>query len=286
MLDRLSHVWLFETLWTIACQASLSMGFSKQEYSSGLPCPSPRHLPKPGVKLLSFSFLHWFSSVQFSCSVMSNSLRPHGLQHARTPCPSPIPGAWSNSCPLSQWWHPTISSSAIAFSSSLQSFPASGSFPMSVLRIRWPKYWSFSFSINPSNEYSGLISFRIDWFDLLAVRGTQESSSTLQLKIISSLAFSFLYRNWTEWSTTWEEGHRTVFFKTMKCIRACADDGRNDSCRKVGGYLQKSSHLISERKCHQSRRLIYLSFPAIVLASFYWTGIINNPCPTPTIQLE
>ena len=86
VLGRFSHVWLSATLWTIACQASLSMGFSGQEYSSGLPCPSPRHLPKPGVKLLCLSFVHWFSSVQFSCSVMSNSLRPHGLQHARTPC--------------------------------------------------------------------------------------------------------------------------------------------------------------------------------------------------------
>ena len=71
-----------------------------------------------------------FSSVQFSCSVMSDSLRPHGLQHTRPPCPSPAPGAYSNSCPLSWWCHPTISSSVIPFSC-LQSFPASRSFPMS-----------------------------------------------------------------------------------------------------------------------------------------------------------
>ena len=78
-----------------------------------------------------------------------------------------------NSCPSSQWCHPTISSSVIPFSSCLQSFPSSGSFfSESVLQITWPKYWSFSFSIGPSNEYSGLISFRIDWFDLLAVQGT------------------------------------------------------------------------------------------------------------------
>ena len=68
---------------------------------------------------------------QFSCSVVSNSLRPHRLQHARLPCPSPTPRACSNSCPLSQWCHPTISSSVLPFSSHLQSFPASGSFPMS-----------------------------------------------------------------------------------------------------------------------------------------------------------
>ena len=103
---------------------------------------------------------------------MSDSLWPHGLQHARPPCPSPTPGAYSNSCPLSQWRHPAISSSFIPFSSCLQSFPASGPLPRSVLHIRWPKYWNFNFSISPSNEYSGLISFRMDWFDLLAVQGT------------------------------------------------------------------------------------------------------------------
>jgi len=77
--------------------------------------------------------LLWFCPLfsQFSCSVMSNSLRPHGLQHARPPCPSPTTGACSNSCPLSQWCHPTIASSIIPFSSCLQSFPASGSFLMS-----------------------------------------------------------------------------------------------------------------------------------------------------------
>ena len=74
-----------------------------------------------------------FSSVQFSHSVVSDSLRPHESQHARPPCPSPTPGVHSNSCPLSQWCHPTISSSVVPFSSRLQSFPASGSFQMSQL---------------------------------------------------------------------------------------------------------------------------------------------------------
>ena len=101
----------------------------------------------------------------FSCSVMSDSLRPHGLQHARLPCPSSSPRVFSNSCPLRQWWHSTISSSVIPFSSCLQSFPGSGSFLKSQL----------SFSISSSNEYSGLSSLRIDWFDLLAVQGTLKS---------------------------------------------------------------------------------------------------------------
>ena len=76
---------------------------------------------------------HYLYFSQFSCSVMSHSLQPHGLQHARLPCPSPTPRACPNSCPLNWWCHPTISSSVIPFSSCLQSFPASGSFPMSQL---------------------------------------------------------------------------------------------------------------------------------------------------------
>ena len=90
------------------------------------------------------------------------------------PILQPSPGACSNSCSLSWWCYPTISSSVIPFSSCLRSFPASGSF-LSALRIIWPKYWSFNFSISPSNEYSGLISFRMDWLDLLAVQGTIKS---------------------------------------------------------------------------------------------------------------
>ena len=111
----------------------------------------------------------------FSHSVMSDSLWPHGLEHARLPYLSPSPGACSNSCPLSRWCHPTISSSVIPFSC-LQSFPALGCFLIQLaLHIRRPNFWSFSFSISSSNEYSGLISFRIDWFDLLAVQGTLKS---------------------------------------------------------------------------------------------------------------
>ena len=116
-----------------------------------------------------------YSSVQFSCSVVSNSLWPHGLQHTRLPSPSPTPGACSNSCPSSQWCHPTISSSVVPFSSRLQSFPASGSFPMNQFFSSGGQSIGFSFSISPSNEYSGLISVRIDWLDLLAVQGTLES---------------------------------------------------------------------------------------------------------------
>ena len=112
---------------------------------------------------------------QFSRSVMSDSLRPHGLQHTKLPCSSPTPRACSNSCPSSQWCHPTISSSVVPFSY-LQSFSATGSFQMkSVLCIQWPEYWSFSSSISHSSEHPRLISFRMDWLDLLAVQGTLKS---------------------------------------------------------------------------------------------------------------
>ena len=111
--------------------------------------------------------------VEFSCSVVSSSLRSHGLQHPRPPCPSPTPGVDSNSCPLSWWCHPTISSSRPLLP---WIFPSIRVFSSeSVLRIRWPKYWSFSFRISSFNEYSGLISLRINWLDLLAVQGTLKS---------------------------------------------------------------------------------------------------------------
>ena len=107
-------------------------------------------------------------SVQFSRSVVSNSLRPHELQHARPPCPSATPRVHSDSQPSSQGCHPTISSSVVPFSSCPQSLPASVFSIESTLRMRWPKYWSFSFSIIPSKEEPGLISVRMDWLDLLA----------------------------------------------------------------------------------------------------------------------
>ena len=133
------------------------------------------------------------SSVQFSRSVVSDSLQPHEMQHARPPCPSPIPRVHSNSRPLSRWCHPAISSSVVPFSSCPQSLPSIRVFSKeSILRIRWPKYWNFSFSITPSKEIPGLISFRMDWLDHLAVQGTA-TSPTPQFKSINSSALSFLH---------------------------------------------------------------------------------------------
>ena len=115
------------------------------------------------------------SSVQFSRSVVSDSLLPHESQHARPPCPLPTPGVHSDSRPSSLWCHPGISS--------CRPFLLLPPIPPSIrvfsnestLHMRWPKYWSFSFSIIPSKEHPGPISFRMDWLDLLAVQGTLKS---------------------------------------------------------------------------------------------------------------
>ena len=114
------------------------------------------------------------SSVQFNRSVMSDSLRPHESQHARPPCPSLTPRVYSNSCPSSQWCRPAISSSVVPFSSCLQSLPASV-FSNESTSHEVAKVLEFQFSISPSSEHPGLISFRMDWLDLLAVQGTLKS---------------------------------------------------------------------------------------------------------------
>ena len=141
------------------------------------------------------------SSVQFIRSVASDSLQPHESQHARPPCPSPAPGVHWDSRPSSQWCHPAISSSVVPFSSCPQSLLASVFSNESTLRMRWPKYWSFSFSIIPSKEIPGLISFRMDWLDLLAVQGTLKSllqhhsskASTLQHSAFLTVQLSHPY---------------------------------------------------------------------------------------------
>ena len=137
-------------------------------------CPVSLSMNSLRVELF-YSFWNFIVYNQFSCSVMSDSVRPHGLQHARLPCPSPAPGACSDLCPSSWWCHPTISSSVIPFSSCLQSFPASP-------------------CISPSNEYSGLI-FLEDWliWSPCCPRNSQESSSTKRFKSINSSAPSLLY---------------------------------------------------------------------------------------------
>ena len=119
-------------------------------------------------------------SVQFSHSVVSDSLWPHGLQHARLPCPSPTPGACSNSCPLSQWFHPMISTSVIPFSSCLQSFPASGSFPMSQFFASGGQSVRVSASawVHPMNIQDWFTLLLTDWISLQSKRFSRAFSST------------------------------------------------------------------------------------------------------------
>ena len=138
-----------------------------------------------------------YISVQFSCLVLSDYLWPNGWQYARPPCPLPTPRIYSNSSPLSLWCHPIISTCHLLLLPP-SIFPRiSVSSNESVLCIRWPKYWSFSFNISPSKEYSGLISFRMDWLDLLAVQRTlkslfQHHSSKASIPQCSACFFFFL----------------------------------------------------------------------------------------------
>ena len=193
VVQLLSHVWFFATTWTVACQAPSIYGISQASILDWGAISKSRRSSQPRLQthvscfsrqIFFFFFLnHWatrealtWGSVQFSRSVRFDSLRPHGLQHARLPCPSPTPRACSNSWPSSSWCHPTISSSVIHFSSCLPSFPASGSFPMSQFFASGGQSIGVSASASiPYNEYSGLISFRIYWLDLLAVQGTLKS---------------------------------------------------------------------------------------------------------------
>ena len=136
-----------------------------------------------------------FSSVQFSRPVVSDFLWPHESQRARPPCPSPTPRVHSNSSPSSRWCRPAFSSSVVPFFSCPQSFPTSVFSNESTLRMRWPKHWSFSFSIIPSKEIPGLISFRMDWLNflcLIARRGRQQYFLSHSLFCTTSSQFTSL----------------------------------------------------------------------------------------------
>ena len=221
VLSCFSPVWLFVTLWIVASQAPLSMGFSRQEYWSGFACPPPGDLLSPRIEpaslkspALSDGFfttcatvegtlslcmgvcmyvMCQFSSVQ-SLSCVQFFLWPHEPQHTRPPCPSPTPGVHPNPCPLSRWCHPTTSSSVVPFSSCPQSFPASGSFPMSQL------FASGGQNIGVSASASVLPMNTQDWSPLrwllgspCSSRDSQESSPTPHFKSINSSVLSFLY---------------------------------------------------------------------------------------------
>ena len=141
------------------------------------------------------------SSVHFSCSVMSDSLWPHGLQHTRHPCPSPTPGVYSlMSIELVMPSNYLILCRPLLLPSIFPSIRVLSN--ESVLPIRCPKYWSFSFNISPSNDYSGLISFRIEWLNLLAVQGTLRSllqHHNSNASVLQHWAFFMVHTNVSTW---------------------------------------------------------------------------------------
>ena len=169
---------------------------------------------------------------------MSDSLQPQGLQHTRLPCPSPMPGACSNSFPSSWQCHPTI---CIPLPLPPSVFPRVFS-NESALHIRWLKYWRFIFSISPCSEYSGLISFRVDWFDLLAVQGTlksllQHHSSKVLILWRSAFFIVQLSHPYTTTGKTIALTRRTFVGKVMSLVF-------NMLSRLVIAFLPRSKRLL------------------------------------------
>ena len=169
---------------------------------------------------------------------MSDFLWPHGLQHARLPCSSPT-GVYSNSCPLSWWYHPTTSSLLLLPSI----FPRIRVFSSeSVLCIRWPKYWRFRFSISPSNEYSGLSSFRMDWLDILAVQGTLKSllqHHSSKALILQCSAFFIV-----QFSHPYMTTGKTIALTSQTFVGKVISLLLNMLSRFVTTFLPKSKHLL------------------------------------------
>ena len=210
----------------------------------------------------------------FSHSVVSESLWPRGLQHTRLPCPSPSPGACSNSYPLSQWCHPTISSSVIPFSFCLLSFPPSEPFSNEpTLHIRWLKYWGFSFSISPSNEYSGLISFNIDHCQYLLSKGFSRVFPASQFKGISSLALRLFYCPApTSVMTTGKTIALTVWTFVGKVMSLLF----NMLSRFIIAFLPRSKHLLISWLQSPSRVILEVKKIKSVTVSFVSPSICHE----------
>ena len=175
----------------------------------------------------------------FSCSIVSNFLRPRELQHARLPCPSLSPKVCSNSHPLSQWCHPTISSSVIPFSSHLQSPSIRVFSNESIFCIRWPKYWSFSFRIFRTD------SFRIDWLALLLVQGTLKSllqHHSSKASIVRCSAFFVVQLSHPYMATGKAKGFtRWTFVDKVMFLNS------NTLSMLVIAFLSRSKHLLISR---------------------------------------
>ena len=236
--------------------------------------PNPTVLFLTRIKWSSCSSL--LSSVQFSHSVVSNSLQAHESQHARPPCPSPTPGVYSNPCPSSQWCHPAISSLCCPLLLLPPIPPSIRVFSNeSTLHFRWPKYWSFSFSISPSNEHPGLISFRMDWLDLLAVQWTFKSllqhhsskasifrcSAFFTVQLIPSQAVSTPCLPWRYSGEPTAPSHgirRHLFLRTLrKLISQTLFWERNS---QVAMYVRGFLHTCSSPESSRQRKMSHVQW--------------------------
>ena len=194
---------------------------------------------------------------QFSSSVVSNSLWPHGLQHARPSCPSPTTRAYSNSCPLPRWCHPTVSSSVVPVSFRLQSCPASGSLLLHQLFTSGGQsIKSFSFSISPSNEHPGLIFFRMDWLDLLEVQGTLQSllqHHSSNASILLHSAFFIVQLSYPHMTTG----------KTIAWTIRCKSKKRKSPGNKLlhSSFVHSPSPLTVNSFCGQQHEVLHSSEP-------------------------
>ena len=178
---------------------------------------------------------------------MSNFLWPQGQQHGRLPYPSSSPRACSNSCPLSQWCHPTILSNHLILCCPLLLLPSIlpiiRVFPTeSTFHMRWPNYWSFSFSISPSNEHPGLISFRMDWLDLLAVQGTLKNLLQHHSSKASILQHSAFFT--VQLSHPYMTTGKTIAFTTQIFVGNIMSLLFNILSRLVVTFLPRSKHLL------------------------------------------
>ena len=187
----------------------------------------------------------------FSHPFVSNSLQPHGLQHSRPLCPSPSPEVGLSSCPLHQWCHQAISSSDALLLPS--TFPSIRDFSKDlVVCITWPKYWSFS--ISPSNEYSGLISLKINWFDLLAVQGTLRTLSSTAIR--RHQFFNALPSSWSSsYNPTWPLG-KTMALTMQTFVSRVISLLFKTLSRFVIAFLPRNKHLLIS--CLQSPSAVIL----------------------------